>query len=186
MAPIPRYWYVESVMPGVLPEKIPVDALRPTPSGGFAVLIDADGEVHGEAVLMCALPWPRFRGFSDGQEVVLPAGMAEALEGFEAGLLASDLEPVCPYCVNKLREVGFHLRIEVVKSKVFASVFCNAHFRISSKAKPNVGRGDKPRRRYPDRIGEDLSRASENACNGYERVKGPKHYIPANGRVLDI
>lgn len=191
MAAIPLYWYFEPVMQGELSEHLPVDVFGPIPllpdNGGFVVVVDAHGEIHGHAILMCALPWPRFRVFSTGQKVVLPRWMTETLEGFEASLVSLPVPPLCAYCRNELLERRYHFRVEVKESKVFPLVVCDDHFSsFPSRAKSDTSSRVQRDARYADRTGEHLSGASPNANNGYRKVKQSEHYISAESRVLDI
>lgn len=143
MAPVPRYWYIEPDTPGLTFEPIPVPTVWPVPSGGLADLVDSStGEVHGQAILMCALPWPRFRDFATGKEVVLPAGMAETLEGLEPVLGSVDGEGVPFACGHHVSDRGYHLRVEIRESKIFASYHCNCTFPLERRIRTAV----KPRR----------------------------------------
>lgn len=62
-------------------------------------LIDVRHEVGGKSELMRRLPAKRFRN-PFGDEVVLPLGVAESLEDFEAGLRAAGLVAVDQVCVQ--------------------------------------------------------------------------------------
>ena len=131
MSPIPTYWYVESTDGSVSGEHLPVGVIAPSPSdsGSPVVLVDADGEVHGEAILMSRLPWPRFRCFSTGQQVTLPHGAAVAFERFEAAIFADPiLKPDCSQCGGKLREGRYRVRVEIVDAKLYPVYECHLHF----------------------------------------------------------
>lgn len=122
MTTVPRYWYVE---PGgyrlSLEEGPDFVGLGPVPARYEAVLVDGStGEIHGEAILMCALPWPRFRGLRDGQEVILPGWHAETLERMELEVGAIVSKSACPNCGGKLHDWTRHVRIEVSGDKVKA------------------------------------------------------------------
>ena len=88
MAAIPLYWYTETTVGGEPAEELPVGFFGPVPTDQLLIIDLATGEIHGEAILMSALPWPRFRRFSDGKKVVLPHREAQALEGLEDIALA--------------------------------------------------------------------------------------------------
>lgn len=134
MSPIPTYWYIEADFPGLSFEPIPVPSVWPVPSGGLSDLIDRQtGEIHGQAILMCALPWPRFRDFSTGKQVILPCGMAEALERCEAifGALDGEREPFT--CGHKVSDRGYHLRVENSETKSFVTFHCNCTFPLERR-----------------------------------------------------
>lgn len=142
MAPIPRYWHVETDPPGLSFQPLPIPTVWPVPAGGLAHLIDdATGEVYGQAILMCALPWPRFRDFATGKEVVLPSGMAETLEGLEPIVGAVHPEDMTFPCGHQLSDRGYHLRVEVCEAKVFASFHCNCTFPLDRRKHTAVKAG---------------------------------------------
>lgn len=132
MAPVPRYWYVEPA-DGGLPLQLDPHLIRtevPSPAIGddTTVYDDQTGEVYGQAVLMAALPWPRFRTLGTGEEVVLPHGMAVTLEGCGDSLtpvLAG--EWLCPHCARQRKSAGFHYRVEDGEV-VRLTVHCDLHF----------------------------------------------------------
>lgn len=135
MALVPRYWYVEPYGLGEAFQLEPWSLVTPAPDG-HVCLVDTDGEIYAEAVLMCALPWPRFRTFCTGEQVVLPFWAAETLERLESGP-----EPIDPKvmsgcnCEQPLAS-GSHIRVEVVEGKFFATFWCGRHFKVSFKQSP--------------------------------------------------
>lgn len=122
MAPIPAYWYVEPDGFRLGLEEFPdLIGLGPVPTTGHAHLIDSlTGEINGEAILMCTLPWPRFRCAGNGAQVFLPHWHAEALERLEAVVRTHVLEGSCTGCNDQLTYGSLHLRVEVVDAKVKA------------------------------------------------------------------
>lgn len=151
MAAIPSYWHVEvdgtCFSSEVLPDGF---VIGPEPSGATASLVDgATGEIHGEAILMCALPWPRFRGFFDGKQVILPHWHAETLERLENVMRPFMLEKQCPTCVRKLHYWDTHFRVEIADAKVKAfmchdrcgSFLDGFHAVIPRQSSPPLGSG---------------------------------------------
>lgn len=149
MAPIPRYWYVEAVDSGLPLEPVPVEVVGPRPLAETGVVIDpSTGEVYGEAVLMSTLPWPRFRDFATGKQVVLPHGMAEALESSERVRTLVQGEYVCCACRQQGRHGLHHVRVECAEGKGFASFWCHCTFSMERRMRTAVGavrRTDGPR-----------------------------------------
>lgn len=173
MTLIPRYWYCEP-FDGGEPFQLPPRCLSaPTPECvGRVVVHDKYGEIHGEAVLMCALPWPRFRVFSFGHEVVLPQWMAESLERVEAGREASEHEWVCSGCGDKFTHRDFHYRVESIEIeglpvRIFLTQWCRRHFRLSFQSKEERRqRGDQPRYGYR----EAKHRGPQSVVDGADRM----------------
>ena len=149
---IPLYWYTEADLGSEVVKHLPVIALDPAPPERI-VLADADGVIHCEAILMGALPWPGFRRFLDGKEVVLPFRSAIALERLELSHAPVNREGECHcgFCQSCNRST--HYRVEVTDERgqsVKLTRWCDCHFEFSySKAKRNKMRaGDKPALRY--------------------------------------
>lgn len=133
MALVPRYWYVEPFGGGE-PLQLPPGRIitpRPLGSDGNPVVADAvTGEVYREAVLMWALPWPRFRG-ALGEQVLLPQWHAQALERCENELRSSNGEWRCPTCVSKRGDRPHHVRVEFVdieRAAISARFVCHCGF----------------------------------------------------------
>lgn len=140
MAAIPAYWYVEPVSSGDSFEILPVGQVRPIPASDGSGFFDlTTGEIYSEAILMCALPWPRFRNFSDGKQVILPEGMAEALEGLEDVITSVDgMDELVKFeCHGSDR--GYHVRVECTDGKVFMSFHCNCTFPLERRNPTAVG-----------------------------------------------
>lgn len=130
MALVPKYWHCETTSDGSLFEHVPWGQIRPEPSMQGTVFVNtATGEVYCDAILMCALPWPRFRVFGTGKQVVLPEWMAKTLEGLKSVLNAADLKDICPNGVCEGSKRSNHLRVETVEGKCFVTVHCNCTFR---------------------------------------------------------
>lgn len=66
------------------PHEFPVVLFIPRPPG-FGGRVYRD-DIDGEAIVMCALPWLRFRAAGLGEQMVLPLGAAISLVEFEEGL----------------------------------------------------------------------------------------------------
>lgn len=146
MAVVPRYWYVETFAPRRAFKVLPADMLRlgPKPDTETCVISDpSTGEIHGEAVLMSALPWPRFRAFSTGQQVVLPHWMAEALERADDELRRTDMcadgEYLCANCVHHGKRGLHHYRVECSQGKVFSTIYCHCQFPLFKKTQGHPG-----------------------------------------------
>lgn len=119
---------------GFVPESLPslqweVPSPLPAPSDWIDPVT---GEVYCESVLMCALPWPRFRGFFDGKQVLLPLWAAVTLKRTETEIGLS-FHCGCP--CNKLREPGSHARIEIHDRKIFSLLYCGNH-KFSPSGRP--------------------------------------------------
>lgn len=129
MTLVPLYWYVEPGSDGSAFELIPWSADRPFPFGrdGLTILSDpVTGEVHREAILMCALPWPRFRG-AGGEQVVLPDWEAQTLERLKDVAIGADGEYECPTC--RLKKGGHrqhHFRVQIIDAER-VSIRCTVH-----------------------------------------------------------
>lgn len=148
MPPIPRYWHVETHSSGTSFEFIPADPFGPVPTTGLSHLVDGStGEINGEAVLMSALEWPRFRDFATGKQVVLPHWCAIAFERLEAVFGAARSKRVCIHSNDKLCYGQYHARVEVdeSKGKAFCSFHCCQTFKNELRPKQ-----EKARRPYPD------------------------------------
>lgn len=91
MSKVPSNRYREAKQVGAISEERPTSVLvvRPEPAMLPVLPIEGD-EIDGESVIVRRLPSSRFRGplFED---VLLPKGTAERLEGFEAELRATGL-----------------------------------------------------------------------------------------------
>ena len=139
MTSIPFYWYVEVEGPSDLAEFLPRCTFGPAPTfSGRVWCHDANGEVHGEAILMRGLPWPRFRRFVDGKEVHLPYWSSIALERVEMAWQASGLEAKCACGLDHGSDRRTHIRVEIIDPERYAlSVWDNSHFEnaFPSKAK---------------------------------------------------
>ena len=114
MSHIPSNRYLQAKGLRAEPEKAPVVAGVPTPScedflpGQIAQVVrllpvDIRDEIGSEAEIMRTLEYPRFRS-AFFEQVKLPAGVAESLEEFEAGLrlagfIASD-QVLCQTLAN--------------------------------------------------------------------------------------
>lgn len=99
------------------------------------------GEIYGETVLMCRLPWPRFRCFTYGKQVVLPLRSAEALKWCETEV---GIRPDCRCSIDEYSERRVTTWIEVSNGKVYPLYFCNVHYHV-----PLYPRKKPPRRSYP-------------------------------------
>jgi len=143
VTPVPFYWYIEPGSLGDSFQDLPWSVFGPTPTFTEIVLFDdATGEIHGEAILMRALPWPRFRRFSDGSQVLLPYWTAISLERLESHSQAFGLPTECPCGVYHGTDRTYHFRVEVTdRESVHLSTWDNAHFEafLPSRAKRNVG-----------------------------------------------
>lgn len=152
MTKVPLYWYSEPESLGGVTEVHPWGVMIPTPLAAYAegtsalTVVDANGEVQCEAILMGRLPWPRFRRAVDGQQVQLPARMAVALERLEAAMwMQPDGKPRCCACGDQLLRTRYEFRVEVIDvERVSCDVWCLRHWpwSFSSGAK----RGKSPRR----------------------------------------
>lgn len=143
MSRVPFYWYIEPIGAGQPLEDLPRRIFGPAPSSTEAVLVDnTTGEVHGEAILMRALPWPRFRCFADGKQVLLPYWSAITLERLEAKFLSSGDPPKCSCGLDHGADRRSHFRVEVGdRESLHLSFWDNTHFEnaFPSRAKRNVG-----------------------------------------------
>lgn len=143
MATIPRYWYCETDTESFTLEYVPWSGIGPCPPvEEQAFFVNGDGEVYGEAILMAALPWPRFRAFSTGTQVALPHRAAVALERLELHEFGALVPRVCPHCSNEVTYGTYHYRVEQTNVEAFSLTFwCNRHFEFSSmfRAKRNMG-----------------------------------------------
>jgi len=141
VTPVPFYWYIEPSSASHLFEDWPRGIFGPAPSSTQAVFIDdTTGEVHGEAVLMRALPWPRFRRFSDGQQVFLPYWSAITFERLEAKFLTSGNPPKCSCGIDHGFDRNSHFRVEIGdRESLHLSFWDNTHFEnaFPSRAKRN-------------------------------------------------
>ena len=139
VTPIPFYWYIEPDGQSDFAEFLPGSTFGPGPVfSGRVWCHDADGEIHGEAILMRALPWPRFRRFIDGQQVHLPYWTAIALERIEAAWQSNCREFECACGLQHGKDRRTHIRVEVIDPERYAlSVWDNCHFEnaFSSRAK---------------------------------------------------
>lgn len=134
MPAIPRYWYVETGLDGFAFEHSPetfVDV--PSPAiGDDQIIFDPEtGEIYGEAILMSALPSPRFRNFgSEGKEVVLPHRTAVTLEWLENVAIHRE----CPHCHSQSPEWKHHVAVEVLDPERLAFHFiCHRHIPLKSR-----------------------------------------------------
>lgn len=151
MAVIPRYWYVEDHVSGEVFKEPPGRIRGPSPN---LVFDRQTGEVQREAVLMCALPWPRFRDFATGKQFVLPFGAAVAFERLESVFDTVEDEGHFRCGCDKPQRSGSHYRVEVIDAKRYAlSFMCGRHFKISKyggagspRHKPLGGREAAPSR----------------------------------------
>lgn len=149
---IPLYWYTEPNLGSEVLKHLPVITLDPAPPERV-VLADADGVIHCEAILMGALPWPRFRRFLDGKEVVLPFRIAIALERLELSHASvnGEGECHCGFCQGCNRST--HYRVEVTDQSghsVKLTRWCDCHFEFSFK---NRGSSPACHPRLPPRRG---------------------------------
>lgn len=154
MSTIPSYWYVETDLGGETFEKLPWRIVGPTPVYGPVLVLDADGVIYGQAILMGTLPWPRFRRFLDGKEVHLPFRAAVALKELETGREAAKQEWTCECGGVQPFDAPSHYRVEVRDQggqSVAVTRWCNCHFEFSySVRKCNCRAGGKPALRYAD------------------------------------
>ena len=138
---VPFYWYIETVSLGQALEDLPWRIFGPAPTCTEAVLVDnSTGEIYGEAILMRALPWPRFRCFADGKQVLLPYWSAITLERLEAKFLSSGDPLKCACGLDHGPDRRSHFRVEVTDRKSFHfSFWDNTHFEnaFPSRAKRN-------------------------------------------------
>lgn len=112
MRPIPTNRHTETMLFRRTFEEGPVVVFRPSPA-----TIDPGDDVGGEAIVMCRLPWSRFRGFGLGQEVLLPLWAAISLVEFEVGLRESGLlgpEEVLKQLGQRSLKFGVQKRLGVV------------------------------------------------------------------------
>lgn len=130
MTLVPLYWYVEPMDGSECFEADPRCIARPCPFSGAVALHDADGEVCGEAVLMCRLPWPRFRCFADGKQVVLPFGTAVSLEKLEAAHRAVDFKGMFVCGCDEPLDRGSHYRVEIGDVSVHCGLYCGRHYKL--------------------------------------------------------
>lgn len=104
-------------------------------------MVDAHGEIAGEAVLMGRLEWPRFRRFSDGQQVQLPIRVAEAFEGLETALWTGfGGKPKCAGCGDELVQGNSEFLVDCSDvERLTFETWCRRHFSYSfpSRAKRN-------------------------------------------------
>lgn len=124
MSAIPLYWYCETDVEGEAFEIPPGGILRPEPFTGVVALVTPDGEVYGEAVLMCALPWPCFRGLHDGEQVVLPYRTAVALEQFEVAVSAAGMPREFACGCDEALDRRAHYRVQIRDGTVYAGLVC--------------------------------------------------------------
>lgn len=124
MSVIPRYWYCEPVSASEAFQCLPTQMVTVGPEpcvGQDHVIFDpATGEVYGEAILMSALPWPRFCCFTFGKQLVLPHRSAVALERYERELLVPVLENLFPQINDKKARASLKYRVEVFDCERFA------------------------------------------------------------------
>ena len=128
------YWYVEAGGECYVTETLPWSGIGPTPPR--CAIVDANGEVYGEAVLMGALPWPRFRRFLDGKKVVLPFRTAVTLKRFEESQLAVNSEGKCSCGLHHPGDWPSHYRVEVLDTEGFSVAvtrWCDCHFEFFSQ-----------------------------------------------------
>lgn len=74
-------------------------------------------EIGCKAILMRALPWPRFCGLAYGQQVLLPFRAAVALEEFEQGLRLAGLMAGNQH-VRQFGKLEDSFRVETCKADV--------------------------------------------------------------------
>lgn len=186
MALIPRYWYVEPCADGLPFQCLPqvFGDLIPSPTAGDdQIILDPEtGEIYGHAILMSALPWPRFRAFSTGKEMVLPHRCAVALERVE-------YEPAnvsCHHCGHRLSERTHHYRVEHLEGERYAvSRFCHWAFSLNRRdASPAC------HPRLPHRRGVEGPRQPKMGqgprLQVYGEAKPPiRAYKQPEGRVLE-
>lgn len=152
MAPVPRYWYYETYTPGLDLEALPVEVVVPRP---LVIFDKTTGEINGEAVLMSALPSPRFRGF-DGKAVILPHWGAQRLENAESIFLAFCIaQDDVLHNLSQKGRLRTHVRVQEVYSPddsvlgvwecfvFFTCSFRRSHFRVS-KFKAKIYGADAP------------------------------------------
>lgn len=139
---VPFYWYVEPEALGDPFEFGPWRMYGPAPALPVRVWMhDADGEIHGEAILMRALPWPRFRSFFDGKQVHLPYWRAIAFERSEVRWKAVGIKFVCACGRDHGEDRRSHFRIEVVGREIYATYWDNTHFENSFPSRAKKGTG---------------------------------------------
>ena len=149
MTEIPFYWYVEADTPSEVFEPLPIGVFGPCPTITSEVAFDKEtGEVHGEAILMRALPWPRFRSFVDGKQVHLPYWSAIALERLELVVSRTPgTKDRCACGFDHGEDRRSHLRVEVVDRERYAiSIWDNCHFENAFPSRAKRGSGARPAR----------------------------------------
>lgn len=126
MSAIPRYWYFEPVDGSAPFEISPALMLRMCPeptSGDTHVIFDPlTGEIHGEAILMAALPRSRFRCFTFGKEVVLPFRTAEALERHELEFIQPIMKSFLHERCHEKPDRPLHYRVEFLDMESFSLI----------------------------------------------------------------
>lgn len=136
MPPVPIYWYVEAETSGQTFEFPPtrMRGLGPDPfigDDGSGAVDLYTGEVYREAVLMCALPSPRFRYRGNLREkVILPYRAAVTLEDLQLELQAAGFEDACPEGGHNCLNRGRHYRVEV-SDTIRVTLHCNLHWENS-------------------------------------------------------
>lgn len=126
MAVIPRYWYCEPVDGGASFEISPTLMARfgPEPTSGdtHTIFDPLTGEIHGEAILMSALPRARFRCFTFGKEVILPHRTAEALERHELEFCAPLFKRLFNQGRHEQPDRPLHYRVEITQPERFSLI----------------------------------------------------------------
>lgn len=135
MSVIPRYWYCESFDSGEAFQLLPTEMARICPeplssADETCLLVNPHtGEIEAEAILMSALPFPRFRCFGMGKEVILPHRTAISLERYEAEYLPSFIEIQLGKPLDKQRRASLKYRMEHINLKRYAfTPICDGHW----------------------------------------------------------
>jgi hypothetical protein len=123
MPEIPFYWNVETACASMCRNFTPRMACTPRPLTDAVAVDNPADEIHGEPVIMRALPWPRFRVACGGNQVSLPVGVAKTLEEFEAACSAAGIFPlVSAQCGNKPFGSCSHYDVYVCKRPVYMAL----------------------------------------------------------------
>lgn len=159
MAEVPFYWYIETDTPSEVFEPLPIGVFGPCPTITSDVAFDKDtGEIHGEAILMRALPWPRFRSFVDGKQLHLPYWGAIALERLELVMGRTAAKDRCACGIDHGDDRRSHLRVEILDAERYAvTVWDNSHFENA----------------FPSRYQPGFPRPASPACPPGEGRRGP-------------
>lgn len=126
MSVIPSYWYFEPVDGGAPFEISPalMTSICPEPSSGDTHIVfdPLTGEIYGEAVLMAALPWPRFRCFTFGKQVILPFRTAEAFERHEFEFIQPIMKSFLHERRHEKPDRSLHYRVEFLDLERFSLI----------------------------------------------------------------